>query len=262
MSNIRMVYMFKSCRFINDKIVWVVVDQQRNIINYNPSIDELKNLEFEKGKIYRNVYNITGTCDICGDKLKPRNACREYEDKGNWTGRWLCVKCGNKMPYSENGIRKMLADRRTHNIKPNSKSRIGDMFQRLTCEWLCVEDLNILNDNYRSPIDHSEHSVLGILQTSGRFLTSIHGVYGWEFNANNDHNKQFDNKVCYCASKCRSFIEGTYIFPRNEIVKRTSITIKRLPIYNRWYESYKVIDEISINKINEIWNRIIEDDGL
>lgn len=248
--------MFKSYRLIEGKITLVLVDEDGNIINKNPNKEELKDLKLEKRKVYRGVYNRTNSCDSCGNKLVLHKGHREYDDEGNWTGRWLCITCDNKMPYSYNSIKKMLTDRRLGNIKYNSNNIKGDFFQKLTCIWLCIKDLNIENDNYRSPLDHSRHPILGVVQTSGRFLTLIHGTEGWEFSASNDHNKQFDNKICYCADKDGQTIEKAYIFPRYEIMTRTSITIKKLPIYNPWYEKYKVTDE-ELNNINTIWKKII-----
>lgn len=249
--------MFKSYRLIEGKITLVLVDEDGNIINKNPNKEELKNLLLEKRRVNRRVYNRTNSCDSCGNKLLHHNGHREYNNEGNWTGKWLCRSCSEKMLYSHNSIKKMLTDRRIGNIKYNSNNIKGDFFQKLTCEWLGVKDLNIENDNYKSPIDHSRHPILGVVQTSGRFLTFIHDTDGWGFNASNDHNKQFDNKICYCTDKDGQTIERVYIFPRNEIMIRTSITIKKLPIYNAWYEKYKITDKDLLNNINVIWKKII-----
>lgn len=52
-------------------------------------------------------YNRTNTCDNikedgkCEEKLSPRNANREYDEKGNWTGRWICKNCWNKNYYRD-----------------------------------------------------------------------------------------------------------------------------------------------------------------
>lgn len=56
-------------------------------------------------KVSKRYYNRTNSCDICGDDLiisqKPR---REIDKKGNWTGRWLCIKCHYKECQKKNSI--------------------------------------------------------------------------------------------------------------------------------------------------------------
>lgn len=41
-------------------------------------------------------YNRTNTCDTCGNKLIKRSTKREYNKKGEWTGKWLCQSCYDK----------------------------------------------------------------------------------------------------------------------------------------------------------------------
>lgn len=60
-------------------------------------------------------YNRTNTCDNikedgkkCENKLILGRAHRDYDDKGNWTGKWLCHNCymknSNAKPDSYNNL--------------------------------------------------------------------------------------------------------------------------------------------------------------
>lgn len=208
-------------------------------------------------------YNRTNTCDICGIKFEVAvgHPCREYNKERDWTGKWLCKNCYNtkdynKRPNCTHAIIKSLTDRRTGNQYPNSSNAKGDKFQKVTCIWLDVDDLNIINDNYISPIDHSRHPKLGIIQTNGRFYDSYN--QWWQLVTKRSIKKDFDNLVFYCASKDGNIIERIYIFPRTEILKRQTITIVKNPSKGSlWYEQYRVTDEETIKKVNDIWKKIL-----
>ncbi len=57
---------------------------------------------------------------------------------------------------------------RTGNLDPNSYKAIGNLFEKLTCKWKGVKNLNDDNDNYEVPIDHPADSEGKVLQTGGR----------------------------------------------------------------------------------------------
>ncbi len=217
-------------------------------------------------------YNDTNTCqrvkedgNICGNKLEPGSTYREKDKNGHFTGRWVCRTCWGKDyqqndPNSQHNIIKKLAGRRTRNISPNCSSAKGDLFEELTCRWRGVKNLNIENDNYGSPMDHSKDPELGIIQTKGSFFHIIYNQHeGWKFNVEREHNKEFDNMISYCVSKDRKRIEGIYILPKKDVIKRIStIVIVRNPSRSVWYEKYRVKDENILNKVNEIWKKLME----
>ncbi len=129
----------------------------------------------------------------------------------------------------------------------------------MTCRWRGVKNLNIGNDNYEYPIDHSKDPELGIIQTKGKFYDSYNQI--WEFgNFRRDHNKDFSVMICYCTNKNGTIIERIYIFPKKELINRNSITITKFPLRNSdtlyWYEKYRVTDEEEIKKVNKIWKKI------
>lgn len=204
------------------------------------------------------IYNATNKCDNCEiEKLRPGDARREYDDNTNWTGRWLCEKCvgkhRQKLSNSQNNIKKSLANRRTGNLDPNTNCAKGDKFEKLTCKWRNIENLNIENNDYNCPIDHSRDPELGIIQTKGKLYDPIDRCWrgGWR----NEHNKEFDNLIYYCASKDGKKIERIYIFPKEEINKRSTIAIYKNPSKGGWYQIYRV-DEKICNHVNNIFQKL------
>jgi len=222
-------------------------------------------------------YNKTNTCDKCREedietKISPGNAYGQYGENGMRTGKWYCGNCYRKEQYkngntNDNLINEM-RDRRTGNLNPNSNQAKGDNFEELTCRWrstistIPVENLNKKLDNYHSPIDHSRDSELGIPQTQGRFYNARNGL--WSFGRlEREWEKEFDNMICYCASKDGKIIERLYIFPKKEIEKRKGIAITKNPtdcVGNYkipWYEQYRVKDEETLKKVNNIWKEMM-----
>jgi hypothetical protein len=206
-------------------------------------------------------YNRTNTCNKCGINFIIANGspCREYNKEGNWAGNWLCHNCYIKdyqrcNPNSLNNTIKSLANHRTGNLDLNCTSAKGDKFQKLTCEWLKINDLNIEHDNFCFPIDHSKHEIYGIVQTQGRFYDSINRC--WNFDLRKDLEKLFDNMICYCANKNGENIERIYIFPWRDM-RTKAITIVKNPSRGiPWYEQYRVDEEIC-KQVNKIYLKIM-----
>lgn len=230
-------------------------------------IEPIPESETKKKRTRREKYNDTNTCDICGEEdLISESTYKEYDQSGVWTGRWMGKKCYTKIYYhtieknrpdSIGNMRKSLRNRRTGNLNKNSAQAKGDIFERLTCEWRGVDNLNIENDNFNSPIDHSRDIELGIIQTKGRVYNYIDRR--WPFTCfERDHHKEFDHTICYCTDEHMKNIERVYIFPRKEVLKRTVITIYKDPSRDVWYDKY-IIDEATINKINEIFQKVISE---
>lgn len=209
-------------------------------------------------------YNHNDICDECKiEKLIPKNALREYDENNNWTGRWLCTKCNSRhrqrLPNSLCNTLKLITDRRSGNIKLNANHK-GDLFEELTCKWRGVKNLNIEKNCYNTPIDHSIDNELGIIQTKGRLNDRINKC--WIFDAYRDQNKDIDNIICYCFDRYMKILERIYIFPKEEILKRTCITImERSSRSIPWYEKYRICEETCKN-VDNIWNNIINNNDI
>lgn len=247
---------YMSTRLIDGKPKKIIADKNGDIVNRNPSKDELKDLEKElytgKHKIRKHIYyNETNTCDNikedgkkCEEKLVPHtNAFRERDKEGKETGRWLCNKCSckqrSKLPNSNNNIMKSLRNTRINTLDPNSSKAIGDLFQELTCIWrstisiVPIEDLNKKLDNYNTPIDHSWDSELGIIQTKGRIINTNNR---WVFDTRTEYYKKFDHTICYCTDRNMKIIERMYIFPK-DVMYNTSIGIVKYDCLGRLYKN-------------------------
>lgn len=198
------------------------------------------------------AYNVTNTCDRCGKSFclewHPR---KEYDNKGDWTGKWICTSCyahdwyHTDYKYRQdctNNIIKGLANRRTGNVNPNSNQAKGDIFQVLTCIVHRVKDLNIINDNFNSPIDHSRDPIYGILQTKGAIYNSTYEM--WVFDIHRESNKEFDHLIAYCASIGMKKILRVYVFPKKDIFMRTSTSISISSNHKiHWYDKFRVKEE-------------------
>lgn len=107
-----------------------------------------------------------------------------------------------------------------------------------------MKNLNIENDNYRSPIDHSFDYELGVVQTKGAIFDIERNR--WMFYVGNEKNKEFEHLIAYCIDVFMKNILRVYIFPKKEVVKRTGISVS-IGIYRgRWVDKYR-INEKSYN---------------
>jgi len=262
---------YRSYRFIDGKTKWIIVDESGKIINKEPSKEELRGLEeapYIRNKIDKK-YNENNTCEFkdqegkrCTEKLHSKNA-QQFDINGKFV--WFCKKHGDsyreKLPGSRRNLLKSLRDRRTGKQRPGSSNAKGDLFEELTARWRGVKRLSVEKDNYTLPFDHSVDPELGIIQTKGVFYDTIEQT--WHHgDITSEHNKEFDYLIFYCASKDGKIIERIYIFPKKEVVKRTSITIRKNPSKGvQWYEQYRVKEEYVITvitNVNTIWKYIIK----
>ena len=219
----------------------------------------------------RSIVDHSNTrCHICGSKDTAiisntgRPHWYTYTPNGIWDGKsYICNKCNSKI---QNKLY-FISNRSIGNLDLDSSGAKGDNFQKLTCEWrsiistIPVKDLNLENNNYNSPIDHTRDSELGIIQTKGRFFTRNTGAKGgWGFYYKTiEHKKDYDNMILWCVSEHGDIIERGYIIPKKEINKRQGIEIIKDPrTWPPWYEKYRITDEETIKKVNEIWNKIKE----
>jgi hypothetical protein len=210
-------------------------------------------------------------CHRCGEKAERR----ERDTIGIWTGKYVCMshyKSDYYMdivkndPNSQDNIIKALAGSRTGDLDLNSNTGKGKKFEKLSSIYFGVDNLNVKNDNYCWPIDHSRHPILGTLQTQGRFFYTYIGTYGgWLFDdLDREWSKKFGHMILWCASKNGKRIERGYIIPKNEIydpetdLGRRSITIVKNPSKGvQWHEQYRIKDPEELKKINDIWQKIV-----
>jgi hypothetical protein len=189
-------------------------------------------------------YNDTNTCDRCGYNLElgPGHPGREYVNE-KWTGKWLCEKCRSadrrKMPGHYNNIIKACANVRLGTEDPDYPRAKGRYYESITCKVRKLGNLNEINDNYNSPIDHTRDPILGIIDSQGRTydpylrrysFTCLHRLY----------MKKYDSVICYCADGYGN-IRKIYIFPKKEVDIRDNIHIyDKTTGRSSWYDKYEI----------------------
>ena len=260
----------------------VIVDEGGNIVNRNPSKEELKELQNEPCIDRRNKprkkgpYNPTNMCDKirhvgfswirCGNELKPGYAYREYDKDGKETGKWLCNKCHEKYAHnSSHNIMKSLRNCRTRNQDKNSLQVKADKSQELACKLYGWIDLNKENDNYTTgtPVDCYDPKTGLYHQIQIRYYNYI--IKQWSFSGFEDEwEKTFESMVCFCISKDGNIVERIYKFPDKVIKDKKGVAIVKynsigqLYMYG-WYNKYGVKNEDELKKANEIWKKILEE---
>lgn len=156
------------------KPIWIIIDDNGEVINRSPSKEELKGLERYIQEQYprenKRIYNRTNTCPICRErgretKLIPRNSLREYDKEGKLTGRRICKSCYNRYrTYGTYTYEKPLKIYNKTNTCPRceeggieTKLSPGNAFQerdkggKATGIWICKEHyMKDYNKNGRS----------------------------------------------------------------------------------------------------------------
>ena len=214
-------------------------------------------------------------CKNCEIQLVSGNVHREYKN-GIQTGKWFCRKCWYHIDYKNRDCEKLrrkdiqsVGSRRSGNQNPKSNNAKGDQGEELTCRWrstistISVKNLNIENDNYRSPIDHSIDSELGVIQTRTKWYDSVERY--WMFaGLQIDWLKEFDHYIFYCISKDGKHVDRIYIIPKEEVVK-TCVKIIKNPTNSHskpiipWYEKYRITNEEVLKMVNKIWEQILKE---
>jgi hypothetical protein len=158
---------------------------------------------------------------------------------------------------------KSLRNCRTGNQDPNSESTKGDKSQELACRLYGWNDLNKENDNYTggTPIDCYDPKTMLYHQVQGRCYNYISRL--WAFSGfEREWIKIFEDMVCFCFSKDEKIVERIYRFPEKVVKNKKGVRIvkydSRGNVYNNgWYEQYRIIDEETIKKANDICKEII-----
>lgn len=134
----------------------------------------------------------------------------------------------------------------------------------MLCIWKSFIDLNKDNDNFSSIIDCIDPKTGLYYQVKGRLYYDFEQV--WNSDIRHEYNAlkkgiKFVSLFYFCVSKDRKIVERIYEFPANELIDRTSISIYKNPTPSRgpfWYEQYRIMDEETIKKVNDIWKDIIK----
>jgi hypothetical protein len=260
---------YKSKRSIDGKRpIWVIVDEIGKIVNRNPSKDELKGIKNEPRKPYDTKAKHPEYCCRCKEKLVTEDCCRERDQKGVRTEKWLCKKCYEKDRYAKgdtNGnLQQTIRNCRTGNQCSDSYNAKADDTQELACKLYNWIDLNKENDNHTFPIDCYDPKTGLYHQIQGHNYNCIERRWA-HTNFAREWHKKYEDMVCFCLSKDGKTVERIYKFLKKEIDKRWSINIYKNPTVGRYgvpyvqsYEDYRITDEDELRKANDIWKEILE----
>lgn len=188
-------------------------------------------------------------CCICENEKSDGNCWfRNYDNKENWTGEWICKTCYSKIyqrdnSYSPNNIKKSLRNCRIGNLNRFDENGKGIIGQWIVLKTLGIGDFNIENDNFRYPID-SYHSIYGKIDV--KTATSIDEKWQFAIRRFDFGSATFDTIIILCMDRYELWkdVERSYIIPKEGIENfvHTSIT-KNHP---GRYEKYRT-DEKSFN---------------
>ena len=217
--------------------------------------------------LWEKRYNPTHSCDRCGKSFDDieksgRSPIKEYDNNGNWTGRWDCNACWQKYDPNGSTVLKKVADSRTGNLDISSQKSKGDIDIDVICKLYGYIDLNKKYDNHITPIDCLDEKTELLYQVRGICYDPINKR--WEPNdLEREWYKEYEDMIIVCKNKNGNIIERIYRFPLWIIIGEE---IKRIGIYkyrtsellyeNGWYEDYRVSDE-EVIKANEILSRIL-----
>ncbi len=205
-------------------------------------------------------YNRTNTCDICKtEKLIPRATTRELDEKGNWTGRWICNKCRCKRYYRE--ITKLDPNSKPNILKSIANSRIGSLdilsttakgllIEATIAKYRGLEILSIKNNNFENKNDLSIDKEYERIESKGASL-SYYYYYIWHFEGIGRYN--YDNAMLFCMDDNKPWknIERIYVIGTEHMIGRKNVNIIKFPTRDTWYDDPRMkfrIDEKPYNK--------------
>lgn len=213
---------YKSIRIINGKPKKVIVDENGDIINNNPTTEELR--------LSISDEYIPKRCRICGStKTYIDNSGKyiwhRYKDKGGvWNGRsYLCHKCNHLCWYKNIGIKdygdiKYVTNVRSGNIDKSKAQGMVIITQAVVAKVLRINDLNIENDNFGWHVD-MKNDIYGNIDVKYSCLAYI--IIGtlkyelWKFKIGRNIN--CCTCILLCLSKDWKDIDRVYIIPRDII---------------------------------------------
>lgn len=254
-----MIY-YKSARYIDGKTRIVITDENGNIVDRNPTKERIKSAIPDKKRESKAELE-NRICIVCGSKdtniYKGKYRwIRDRDDKGNWTGKYICFNCYGKNRQkndlnSQQNIIKSIRNPRTGNIKKDSEQGMVFITQAVVAKVNNIEDLNIKMDAYNYHID-MYNDIYGRINVE---YSSFRYPYyeGWMFNArrvNIIKNENYDTYILLCLSGDKRSIQRVCIIPNvGEIKELWTIGIN---INGSKYDIFQVSPNLYSNEYQSI----------
>lgn len=245
-----MVIFYKSLRIIDSKPKWVIVDEDSNIVDENPTKDQLKMvlIESHKKKAFKINYDDIKCCICGGDSTYiNRNGYpewRKFPDVKRWDGKsYLCKSCYSKeymkLPDSHHNLMKKVTDFRTGNLGSKTKTGKGFIGEQIVAKVRKLKNCCIETDIFNFKFDLSKDPEYGMIQVKLRV-----SCYGdWYIKFGIEHN--FDTLFVLCMDKNMKNVERVYTIPEEELYGMKSLTI--MGSENSKWEMFR-IDEKPYNE--------------
>lgn len=216
--------------------------------------------------LWSMYYNRAHACDRCGKSFNDigwGHPHKEYDEKREWTGNWVCPDCYQKYDSnSQLNIKKSIADSRTGNLSLNSSSGKGCKGEELLCIWKGFTNLNKEYDNYNSPIDCKDLVTELCYQVKIAYYNSVNKRWSQNFGSMQSlsiKGFRFKSLFLFCISEDGKKVERLYEIPEEDIIFRLGITIAKNSCPSRvaWYDKYRFEDEGELKKLDEMWQKLL-----
>lgn len=228
---------YYSDRIIDGKIRRIIVDENGDMINRNPTKDGLKCLELSQAKRGKRCCACGSADTYIGPNLNPQWS-KHVCDKKNCT-RYICHNCWhiyyNNLPDSVLNANSKWRNGMLDSSSTNGKGFIG---QQIVAKAYGVEDCNLKMKNFRFCVDLSKMSKYGYIEVKTATLNKIND--NWGFNTRRDQKYNTLILVCMDHNEPWKDVMMAYAIPYEEAIKRRQITIVRHPTRYTWYKDFEI----------------------
>lgn len=172
-------------------------------------------------------------CCICRYDLSIGNnhGFKEYNDKGDWTGRWICKPCYR------------CADWRSGNLDPSSSHGKGFVGQQIIAKTYGIEDCNLKMNNFRFCVDLSKITGYGYGEVK---TVSLNRMGEWKFSRVGGNKFDVLFLLCMDCNWPWKDVVRVYVIPWEAIGDISYITIYENPSKESRWEEFRT-DERSFN---------------
>lgn len=182
--------------------------------------------------------------------IEKHHGYREYNDKGQWTGKWLCQSCWDlySSESTHNAI-KFVTNCRNDQIGKYKTQGKGIIGEAVIAKVRKLDIISIQMDNFRFKFDLSIDQQYKRIQA--KFRIPLYGECNVVFG--DDHN--FDTLFVLYTSKGMKDIERVYAIPEKELYDKKGIRIvNNDSIRGSKWENFRVDNE----PYNAVYHSLME----
>ncbi len=183
-------------------------------------------------------------CRCITDLSEKEHGRREYDHKGDWTGRWLCNTCNSKDyndgPNSYKNQKKSVAAYRTNNLSLCTNCGKGFIGEAIVAKIRKLEILAIKMDNFH-PLGYDLSPDIKYNRIQIKLAGLIEGYWTVRFGMYHE----FDNLFVLCTDKDTTIIKRVYIISEDELYGIGCIRLPKDPCIYRGskYDKFRIDEE-------------------